>query len=317
MQELEKLKKAIEEEESDDNEKKKIILSDLDTFVLANNNRYFINCLVRSIGAVSAASFDKKLTSIVPVWNILRELKVPEWPEYLFGVLLQRFTKNLIGQSVMSVSSSQLIADLESFVSLNNKVASGFIALAQESQASDGSLIVEKEVQIPLGREFIESIQSRIIFLVEKVINSGELIEKIDSPFISPIVLDRSKLSIYRHYLTDIIIHIRNIIESKSEAGNENFYASFKSWISEALENSSSNDEEFSDAIAVIKLIRYFVSSKKRLESSLQFDTNKQLLNRHAELEIRDLIDQLPKYHKTSSMLEKRNIDLLKIIISK
>lgn len=315
IQELRAVRDAVQSENTLDEDTKFAQIKDLDAYTKNLTNRYLLSCLAKSIGPVSVSTFDKKVSSIVPVWKSLRELDVPDGPDLFFGILLHRFNKNVFGKTSNDVTPTQLVTTIETFVGLCNKVASSLMLIADQGRAGSAGGSA-KQPAVCLGRSFVNSIQTRILFLVEKLLHHGHIVDSIDSPFISIKVLDRLKLKVFKLQLLEVADSVRSAIQAKPTSGNKVLSQQLKGWLESGAAVDGGVHLSNEQADRVVKLISYFKMCRTKFLGKLNSEPNKLEFGRFASTTVSTLLDQLPKYHRTSLILDKKALEKLRVVLN-
>jgi hypothetical protein len=273
------------------------------------NQRYFQSCLMRSLSNVTLATFEKNIGSIVPVWNALQTLKVDDKMETLFGFLTYRLSKNTTGKLFTGdIPVPHLTTLLESFVSLNNTVLASIQQLNTESPSSH---------PLTLRPSSVLSIRSSILFLISTLARRGQLVDKVDSPFVSSLLLDTVKMQIFTVQCEETLAAIRAVMYSGVEESEDCGFGGevirfLKSDTGEFIDVEEENRVVGHAVQNFVRLVKYFASARVAFSSNLSNQSKSAEFDKTINTMIDQLLTSLTKFHKTKTLLDKDLLTALK-----
>lgn len=141
------------------------------------------------------------------------------------------------------------------------------------------------------------------------------MVEDIKSLFISPKVLEQTKLKVFSLQLSDIIIAIRNIILSHDEPDNDTLLYHLKDYLQASNRSDASQDVLLNNSriSSIHKLIHYYKACNVKSKSSLKNEESLIILTEHIDNETTRLVDRLSKHRMTAAIIDKECLEMLRL----
>lgn len=271
----------------------------IDKYLKTVSKKYFLSCLIKSIGAISEGTYPSKATNLTNCWNILVDLPVDNKLDNLFGLLLYRFSKNLYGKSFKaSIPTSHYLGVLEN---LNGSLSSILSCLhLMSSQKQDPT-----SFDLLLSRPFVETFKSRLSFLVKKLAENDYVVSNICSPFYTTDSLSSDLLMVYKTQLSSTLIVLRNLMLSLVVSG-KGFEKVLKAELKGNIEEGSIESTR-----KCFSLISVFRKAHNFFKNSLENDEFKAKLEEIVNESIEIFAEKKNNYHKMKILLDKETSRLL------
>ncbi len=246
--EVKKVRRAIEASvETASEETRKSQVSSIRQLEQLLNDRYYFPCLLKSIGTVSASSFEKRQTSLREAFKCLKQLEVEAKFETLYSVLANKLSRNLFGKQLTAepLKASQLMESFEQVTSLHNSVVSCLLMMTEGQELN-------------LSRTHVTGIKKMLLALAELMLKHFVKIGRVASPF-----FDEAELvSIKARVFADNVVAVIDIIRSVFVVGAVRNTGLFREGLALVIADKADDlKEEYHDeAIKTADLFTYYRS---------------------------------------------------------
>jgi hypothetical protein len=298
--EVKKVREATEASEGESEEAKKSRGTGIRQLEQLVNERYYFPCLLKSIGTVSATSFEKRQTSLREAFKCLKQLGVQGKFETLYCVLANKLSRNHFGKqlTVEPLKASQLIECFEQATTLHNSVVSCLLMMTEGQE-------------LTLSRTHVTGLKKMLLALAELLMKHFVKIGRVNSPFFD----EEEFLSIKARVFSENIAAVLDIIRGVFVVGATRNTALFKEGLSFVLTDriDELKEELHDEAIKIADLLTYYRTladgylkelSPHQSELSTLIETVNDRVNKQ--------LDFLQKPHHVKMSLHKDGWQLLK-----
>ena len=290
-------KSSDSEKETSTDSSQKVQIAKYFTLV---SNKYYLGCLVKSIGAISESTFASKAGNLAPAWNVIAQLPVDGKMDMLFSFLLYRFSKSLFGKSFRGeIPVSHFLSVLENY---NSNLSSVISCLHLMSASRDNSA----DLDLVLDRKCVETLKSRFSYLVTRLAESGHLVSDFGSPFYSEDNLNKDLLEVFKSQLSNTLVILMNHLIACVIEGH-GFEKVFKGEI-----NGQISEGSIEKTRKAIGLMNAFCKAFKFFLEYLDKEENKQILRDHVTARLAHFEEKSTKFYKMKNLFDKETSQKLR-----
>lgn len=164
------------------------------------NERYYFPCLLKSIGTISASSYEKKQASLRDMFRSLQQLEVEGKYETLYSVLVNKLSRNLFGKPLdaQPMKTSLVMEGFEQVVNLHNSVVACLLMMTEGKE-------------LTLSRTHVTGVKMMLLSLAGMMAKNFVKVGKVNSPFFDEAEFLRIRSRVYGENLCGVIDIIRGV----------------------------------------------------------------------------------------------------------
>ena len=188
-------------------DKLKTNISLLDRYNSIITERYFIPCLIKSIGSLSASTYTSKQSTLREVWDMVQSIDFKQNKHTtVYTVLALKLTNSTFGKRLWmgeDQSTNTYKTTFEHLINLHNRIVSCVLSM----YGGAGRLVVSSQ--------FVTNIQNMIVYYLKKLLERGVKIGKVECAYLDEKIVGDTKYECYMKNVQDTIGVIYNIFSNQ------------------------------------------------------------------------------------------------------